>query len=81
MNQCPGGNKIELDPGYFRLYDEEDSIEECKNLLSNCNGGLLTGNQSCAKGHIGALCEACDIEAVQWEDNWSNSANFKCGNC
>ena len=41
----------------------------------------MTGNQSCAKGHIGALCEACDIEAVKWEDNWSNSANFKCGSC
>lgn len=26
-----------------------------------------------AMGHIGALCEACDLLAIQWNESYSNS--------
>ncbi|EGR34662.1 hypothetical protein IMG5_004650, partial [Ichthyophthirius multifiliis] len=79
--QCPGGSEIQLNSGYFRRIPESDIIEECKNLIENCVGGYEAGNNSCALGHIGALCESCDIYGIQWGESWSNSAQFKCGKC
>lgn len=29
--------------------------------MTNCLGGLYVGDNSCAEGHIGALCEECDV--------------------
>ena len=31
----------------------------------NCLGGWSTGDKSCLKGHIGALCEQCDIYNIR----------------
>ena len=53
----------------------------CKNLISNCLGGIETGDNLCAEGHIGALCESCDIYAVKWNESWAVSENYKCGKC
>ncbi len=36
-------------------------VINCKNLLGNCVGGNGTGNSLCFEGHIGALCEECDV--------------------
>lgn len=40
----------------------------------NCLGG--TTNSTCATGHIGPLCESCDIE-----NSYATARNFKCGTC
>jgi hypothetical protein len=38
-------------------------IINCENNLLNCKGGLDYGNGLCTRGHIGPLCEECDIFA------------------
>lgn len=53
----------------------------CHNYESNCNGGEYTGDKSCAEGHIGALCEACDIDAILWPESYANSSEYTCGKC
>ena len=39
------------------------------------------GNFTCAEGHIGALCEACDISGVVWKNRYSDTGNYQCGPC
>ncbi|KAL4450791.1 hypothetical protein ABPG74_011633 [Tetrahymena malaccensis] len=81
VENCPGGNQMNLTEGYWRPDDTSDLIEPCFNYYQNCLGGLKTGDQSCAEGHIGALCEVCDISGRQWGESYSFSSNFKCGKC
>lgn len=50
-------------------------------MENNCVGGFDAGNESCKKGHIGALCEQCDLYGVQWGDSYSNSENYICALC
>ena len=57
--------------GYWKPNNETDDIELCFNLIENCVGG--TGNNSrelCYEGHIGALCESCDIYGKVWEHRY-----------
>lgn len=70
--------RIKLYSGYWR-YDS-DVVESCYNLASNCNGGWIPGDASCYTGHIGALCESCDIYGIRG-DQYSISAKYKCGAC
>ena len=61
---CEGGEIISIDLGYWRTHNLSDIVVECYNLKENCLGG--PGNTSlelCYEGHIGALCEECDLEA------------------
>jgi len=52
-------------------------VEECFNLKENCLGGAGNGSREiCFEGHIGALCEVCDIDGTTWGEKWANSANF-----
>jgi len=39
-------------------------IEECSNKKSNCNGDQSKGY--CIEGHVGPLCEKCDIYGSTW---------------
>jgi hypothetical protein len=39
-----------------------------------CLGG--TGNFTCSTGHIGPLCEMCDIY-----NQYTRAGNYQCGNC
>jgi len=71
---CPGGNILDLNPGYWRMSNDSSNIIECSNKESNCLGG--TANFACALGHIGPLCESCDIV-----NNYSVAADYKCGRC
>ena len=38
-------------------------------MPANCKGGIE--DFICSEGHIGALCEACDLEAFRWPDRYS----------
>jgi len=33
------------------------------------------------KGHLGALCEGCDIYGRFWNENYGHSDAYSCGKC
>ena len=63
-----------MSPGYWREHESSDIIVYCKNKPGNCLGGM--GDSTCSEGHIGPLCESCDIE-----NDYTRADNFLCGNC
>ncbi|CAD8128288.1 unnamed protein product [Paramecium sonneborni] len=71
---------IKLKEGYWRPEFDSEIITYCLNLPENCNGGWKPGNPSCYTGHMGALCESCDIYGVR-DEFYSTSAKYKCGPC
>ncbi|KAL4467691.1 hypothetical protein ABPG74_013026 [Tetrahymena malaccensis] len=72
--QCPGGDVIQVNQGYWRINDQDDLLVYCENAPGNCLGGAT--NSTCSVGHVGALCESCDIE-----NNYTRAGNFQCANC
>jgi hypothetical protein len=58
---CRGANDIGIKPGYWREDNESIYILSCEKLPANCIGGDLYGNNLCYEGHMGPLCEECDI--------------------
>ncbi|CAK68383.1 unnamed protein product (macronuclear) [Paramecium tetraurelia] len=72
---------VKLRPGYWRPYSYSTRIEYCLNMQINCEGGWTPGDSSCFSGHIGALCEQCDIYNIMGNGQWSVSAQYKCGSC
>lgn len=40
-----------------------------------------TSLEFCYEGHIGALCEECDITAGLWSESYANSGPFVCDKC
>ncbi|EGR28941.1 hypothetical protein IMG5_166610, partial [Ichthyophthirius multifiliis] len=79
VDECPGLNVIVVSQGYWRRNITTDLIENCKNLEENCIGGKAS--QLCYEGHIGALCEVCDIYGEIWDDQWAISGEYTCGKC
>ncbi|EAS04869.2 transmembrane protein, putative (macronuclear) [Tetrahymena thermophila SB210] len=71
-------SQIYLNPGFWRLNNETDQILECVNNPSNC-----AGNDTCKEGHLGPLCEDCDIEGKIFNQKYSklNMYNFDCMPC
>ena len=56
----------------------------CLNNKQNCIGGKEAGNLLCKKGHIGPLCEECDLYSVFWNmSSYSkiSASSFSCTNC
>ncbi|CAD8108833.1 unnamed protein product [Paramecium primaurelia] len=72
---------VKLRAGYWRPYSYSTKIEFCLNMQINCEGGWTPGDASCFLGHIGALCEQCDIYNIMGDGQWSVSAQYKCGSC
>lgn len=50
-------------------------------ILNIFKGGYEAGDGLCVKGNIGALCEACDVEARTWSESFANSEEFRCSKC
>ncbi|CAD8121897.1 unnamed protein product [Paramecium sonneborni] len=73
--------QLKLKPGFWRPYFNTDFISQCINLLINCNGGWIEGDTSCYDGHIGALCEECDIYNIRGFGHFSTSSKYSCGSC
>ncbi|EWS74813.1 transmembrane protein, putative (macronuclear) [Tetrahymena thermophila SB210] len=71
---CLGGNVISLKEGFWRENDQTDEILQCINKQNNCLGGPQ--NFTCNTGHIGPLCESCDIS-----NGYSRQGNFQCSKC
>ncbi|CAD8112865.1 unnamed protein product [Paramecium sonneborni] len=73
--------KLNLREGFWRPYFDNDQIEECYNLKDNCLGLWDYGDTSCYLGHIGALCEQCDIQDTRGQGKYSNAQQYSCGSC
>ncbi|EAR86825.2 transmembrane protein, putative (macronuclear) [Tetrahymena thermophila SB210] len=72
---------IELNQGYWRSSMMSDNFLKC-DLKENCNGGESTEtSQICHMGHIGPLCEACDIQGIVWKYKFAHSGNHSCTPC
>ncbi|CAD8079294.1 unnamed protein product [Paramecium sonneborni] len=63
-------NNIEFLEGYWRPNFLSDQIEECYKNQKFCKGGWEYGNQICDQGHIGALCEECDIYNIRGDGKY-----------
>ncbi|CAD8111451.1 unnamed protein product [Paramecium primaurelia] len=74
-------NQIQLRSGYWRPYFHTKLISYCMNLPMNCNGGWNVGDKSCYTGHLGALCEQCDLYNIRGEGSFSLSEKYICGTC
>ncbi|CAD8124033.1 unnamed protein product [Paramecium sonneborni] len=72
---------IELKENYWRAYYYSQTIEHCYHLVENCQGGWSPGDKSCILGHVGALCEQCDLYDTRGEGSFSVSSSYSCGNC
>ncbi|CAD8109141.1 unnamed protein product [Paramecium sonneborni] len=73
--------QLKLKPGFWRPYFDTDDVSQCINLLVNCNGGWNEGDTSCYLGHIGALCEECDLHNIRGLGHFSTSNKYSCGSC
>ncbi|CAD8209458.1 unnamed protein product [Paramecium octaurelia] len=73
--------QLKLKAGYWRPYFYTDQIDECINLIENCLGGWKEGDTSCYQGHIGALCEECDLYDIRGDGQFSTSTKYSCGSC
>ncbi|CAD8126262.1 unnamed protein product [Paramecium sonneborni] len=74
-------NQLELRSGYWRPYFDTIQISYCLNLPSNCLGGWQNGDISCYIGHIGALCEQCDLYNIRGGGQFSIVNRYSCGTC
>ncbi|CAD8105541.1 unnamed protein product [Paramecium primaurelia] len=72
---------IELREHYWRAYYYSQTIEHCYHLVENCKGGWKPGDESCMLGHIGALCEECDLYNSRGSGSYSVSSAYSCGSC
>ncbi|CAD8103714.1 unnamed protein product [Paramecium sonneborni] len=75
-------NMIQLLQGFWRPNNFSDYVESCfKNPLF-CNGGWQVSHSTCSLGHIGALCEECDIynirgHGIYFKNSWDQNC-LKC---
>ena len=74
MKSCYNGYQISIKPGFWRPSNYSDLIDECVNMITNCEGG--SNNFTCKTGLIGALCEVCDIKSYFWEKHYTVVVQF-----
>ncbi|CAD8122023.1 unnamed protein product [Paramecium sonneborni] len=75
-------NNIELLGGFWRPNFLSDQIEECFKNVQFCIGGWGQGNYICDQGHIGALCEECDIYNIRGDGKYlKNQVDSQCISC
>ncbi|CAD8138705.1 unnamed protein product [Paramecium octaurelia] len=75
-------NMINLQKGYWRPNYLSDATEECYKNTEFCLGGWQVGDSTCSQGHIGALCEMCDLYNIKGEGQFfRNQQNQNCVSC
>ncbi|KAL4447078.1 hypothetical protein ABPG74_013930 [Tetrahymena malaccensis] len=88
-------DQILLKNGYWRESNQSDLILPCSDNNQNCIGDLNPFDQSrqsqkkfnssqnyyCKVGHIGALCQDCDLMAHYWKDSFMQYGDKSCVNC
>lgn len=68
-----------LKEGYLKSNNVSDTILSCSNMPKNCNGDEKKGY--CTEGHIGPLCESCDVDGKIWGDKYATDGNYNCTKC
>ncbi|CAD8155005.1 unnamed protein product [Paramecium pentaurelia] len=75
-------NAIQLKNGYWRPNYLSDYSVLCFKNTKNCRGGWTVGDNSCSEGHVGALCEECDIYNVRgFGKHFKTQTNSECVQC
>ncbi|KAM3144283.1 hypothetical protein pb186bvf_003745 [Paramecium bursaria] len=74
-------NNFQLQQYQWRPTRLSPYIEYCHQNQMNCLGGWSTGDKSCLKGHIGALCEQCDIYNLRGDGQFSQNYGVICVDC
>ncbi|EAR82462.3 transmembrane protein, putative (macronuclear) [Tetrahymena thermophila SB210] len=74
---CQGENII-LQNGYWRINKLSDVILQCSLASEYCQGGY---NEGCTDGHIGPLCQECDILGVEQKNNVRYTEGVLKGTC
>ncbi|CAD8152383.1 unnamed protein product [Paramecium pentaurelia] len=75
-------NMIDLKQGYWRPDYLSDFTEECYKNTEFCLGGWRVGDDTCKMGHVGALCEMCDVYNIRGEGQFfKNQQNQLCVSC
>ncbi|CAD8180698.1 unnamed protein product [Paramecium pentaurelia] len=72
---------IELRLYYWRTYNNSQNIEYCHHFPKNCQCGWKPGDKSCIVGHIGALCEQCDLYNTRGQGSFYLCSAYQCLNC
>ncbi|KRX08444.1 WD40-repeat-containing domain [Pseudocohnilembus persalinus] len=78
---------IILKDGYWRKDNYTDKIEQCSNDMKSClaqtidNDKELYGDNVCDEGHIGPLCEECDVYGVFWNQRYKAEGDYECIRC
>ncbi|KAL4479632.1 hypothetical protein ABPG72_004228 [Tetrahymena utriculariae] len=69
---------IKIKSGFWRENNMTDAIIECKNNPDAC-----LGEDKCQEGHIGPLCEDCDITGEVYGKKYTriNNEVFQCTQC
>ncbi|KAL4505601.1 hypothetical protein ABPG73_004486 [Tetrahymena malaccensis] len=87
------GNQILLTSNYWRVNQQSAQLFDCKNCLGeypiNTNQIqvakyrkiLSDQNYYCQIGHIGALCEDCDVSGEYWGQRYFMNLDQKCQKC
>ncbi|KAL4483622.1 hypothetical protein ABPG72_006688 [Tetrahymena utriculariae] len=81
MQECPGGNQIVLNKGFWRANDTTDAIFQCDKTYTSCIGGSSGGDDLCYEGRVGPLCGSCDIYGEKWGQQYFNIDTGVCGKC
>ncbi|KAL4475557.1 hypothetical protein ABPG72_009246 [Tetrahymena utriculariae] len=77
---CPGGSQMIIQSGYWRENQYSSIVVSCDNNYNNCIGGSA-GNQLCLQGHIGPLCEECDLFGVINGNSYTRIGVYDCSPC
>ncbi|KAL4498611.1 hypothetical protein ABPG72_019729 [Tetrahymena utriculariae] len=88
---CPTGakscqeNSITLKNNYWRDSEYLDVIVECNNrqIMSYfpCQAENPYSKNYCVEGHIGPLCESCDVLGTTWGVPYSRNSSQSCKKC
>ncbi|EAR86521.3 transmembrane protein, putative (macronuclear) [Tetrahymena thermophila SB210] len=74
-------NLIILQNGFWRKDENSDQIFDCYNNQGNCLGQIKDNSQLCKEGHIGPLCETCDLSGKHWGQRYVQGNGYDCQPC
>ncbi|CAD8070407.1 unnamed protein product [Paramecium primaurelia] len=75
-------NQINLLEGFWRPHYLSDYTSFCYKNSKLCTGGWKYGNDLCSVGHIGALCEECDLQNIMGNGKYyKNQYHLECLIC
>lgn len=74
-------NMLQIQPGYWRANYHTNDIVSCGTMEQYCLGGWKVDHELCFVGHIGALCEECDIYNKYGDGQFFKGTSHNCLLC